>query len=358
MRKIITVASVGWCIFIVLHVVLTGKVYLWNVPSSLPTFLFVLVPIFLLGIHFLIKKREKVYVVLLIFSLLLGTTQVDGNFIRRNQDQEVSDWKSIKVFNWNTNCWDQNKDRKKFYSFLKQQKADIYILQEYLYTTDFGTDVTKEDIMKDKLFSLCPVISGFPACYQTVEDIDALEREFIGYHVAVQNQFVIISKFPVKNSYLDESAQYAVWDVEIGGRVVRFFNVHMLLHVEPISPFGTYFYGMLRRRFQARELAFHNLIEDTKNLKGSYFISGDFNATKAMGVMNEVMKGKIDTAKYSNEWIPTTLKFSGLKLWRFDYAFIPKKNENIRVKSYKSIDHRGLSDHNPLEVILYMNELR
>jgi endonuclease/exonuclease/phosphatase family metal-dependent hydrolase len=352
-RSAITVVSVGWLAFTVSHIILTGKIYLWNFPSSLPTFFFILIPLFLLTCMVLWKKRKLSCILIVVLSLLLGITQLDINIFRmKTYELQTNEYTPVKIFNWNTNCWDQHKNRKQFFDFLKKQQADIYILQEYLHLMDSGIEPTQEDIERLKLFSICPAVPGFPAIYQPVNDIQVIKKEFSGYYVATDNQFVIISRFPIKASHVDCSQQYSVSDIDIQGRLVRFFNVHMLLHIEPGSPFKPYFYEMLNRRFKARQLGFKNLKEDIKKTNGDYFISGDFNSTKAMGAIEDLLKENVDAARYSNELIPMTFEFRGLKFWRFDYALVPKNNKNIMIKSFRSIGHEGLSDHNPLSLVL------
>lgn len=352
-RGILRVSLVLWFIFVILHCVFTGRTYLWNWFGSLPTLFFVTIPLFFVVVEFFRKKRNWIYISMMIVSLVLGATQADIHlFSKKNNGISSHPNTSVKVFNWNTALWDQDKNREQFFRFLKDQNADIYILQEYLRWMDPGMKVTPENIQKFNLFPICSVVPGFPVLYQGVNDQERLRREFPGYDLAIHNQFVILSRFPIENSYPDYSEQYAVADINIEGRLVRIYNVHIILHLEMDNPLNPNFYEGLQRRFAARHLAFQNLKADIQNWKLDYLIAGDFNSTKAMGVMNELFDKNIDVVTYSGEWFPVTFTFKGLNLWRFDYQLIGKASRNIRVKSYQNMDPQGLSDHNPQLLVL------
>ncbi|RCX20057.1 endonuclease/exonuclease/phosphatase family protein [Anaerobacterium chartisolvens] len=347
------ILSVLWLIFMFFHVMLTGKVFLWSFFGSIPTFFFVIIPLAFLVCEVLGKKKNVLALFMAAISLVMGFTQLDINLFRQKGGNAASDiYKEIKIFNWNTECWDQNKDKDELYRFLKKQDADIYILQEYLYGS---IDPQSPGIDKSRLFNICSAVPGFPPAYLEIDDTERMRKEFPGYYLAVNKQFVVISRFPIQASHADYSDQYSVNDIEIYGRAVRFFNVHMLLHIEPVNPFTRHFYETMERRYAARRIGFDNLRRDIENTSMPYFISGDFNSTKAMGVMDMLTKDNTDAVKYSDELIPLTFNFKGLKFWRFDYAFIPRDNTNIQIKEYKGIYHQGLSDHDGLKIVLRLN---
>lgn len=243
---------------------------------------------------------------------------------------------------WNTDCWDQQKDRGKFFEFLKNQNADIYVLQEYLHGP-VSTDDSRVD--KSALFSLCPAISSVPCIYSAVNDMKKLKSEFPKYYLATDNQFVFISRYPIKDSHCDSSGGFAVADISIFGGTYRFFNVHMMFHFNPQDVFNM---KELDSRFEARKLSFSNLESQTEKCGTDYFVSGDFNSTKAMGTMGNILKQNVDAVRYSHIFIPVTVEFNGMRLWRIDYAFVSKLSKNIMIQSYGVKDPKGLSDHNPL----------
>lgn len=355
-RITLAVTEVLWLVFIVLHLIFTGRVAVWNLPGSLPTFMFVLIPLLFLSFEILQRKRNLAGILAAVFSLILGATQLDINLFRMKEENGSDQYREIKVFNWNTCYWDQFKDRDRYYEFLKKQQADIYILQEYLHDSEDwrypGSGKRVENMDSAKLFSICSAVPGFTPHYLAIDDTSRLAKEFPGYHIRTHLQFVLISRFPIKQSHPDYSEQYAVADVDIDGRLIRIFNIHMLLHVKPGNPFVPSFYRELRQRHEARCLAFNNLYEDIKETKIDYFIAGDFNSTTAMGVMNGLLKDHVDAMNYSNKLLPLSFEYKGLKFWRFDYVLTPKKSKTLWIKSFENIDPEGLSDHDPQRFVL------
>lgn len=350
-----------WLMFVTGHRIFSGQSYLWNVFGSLPAFCFGLIPVCLLIYEVSRRKRHWLNMLMIALAFILGATQLDINlFPMKNEKIRPNQYTEIKVFNWNTCFWDQYKDQDRYYRFLRKQRADIYILQEYLYDSIDWTNSNSPARMRKsaekadgaRLFSICSVVPGFSPHYLAIDARDRIAQEFPGYHIRTNLQFVLISRFPIEEAHADYSEQYAVYDIDIQGRPVRFFNVHMLLHVQPGNPFVPSFYRELKQRYVARRLGFKNLQEDIRKTRGAYFIAGDFNSTTAMGVMDELLKAHVDAARYSSELIPLSFEFSGLRFWRFDYGLAPKNNDLIRIKTYQNLDQEGLSDHNPQMLVL------
>jgi len=357
-KLVLRIICLLWLLLVVFHVSLVGQIALCNFTGSIPTFIFLVLPSLWLSFEFFQKECKIWWISGAVIALLLGTTQVDLNLLsQKNPILPTSTSRELKIFNWNTNCWDQHKNKDQFYQFLKKQQADIYILQEYLYGSldwsDPRNQISAAEIKRRKLFRICSVVPGFPVHYQWIDDTKRLRAEFPGYYLATNQQFVMISRFPIVAAHADYSEQYAVTDLKIDGRIVRFFNVHLLLHIEPENPLQSYFYEALQRRFVARKLALNNLKADLKKTEYGYLIAGDFNSTKAMGLMSELLHEHQDAINYSRQLLPLTFQFAGLKLWRFDY-FLLRKEKKLQVKTYRNLDHHGLSDHDPQLVQLWL----
>jgi hypothetical protein len=360
-RFSITIVSVLWSIFILFHILLKGKIFIWNFFGNIPTVFFVIIPLIFLMSEFLWKKKKLFYILLAVFSLILGSTQLDINISRLKSTEIPSGaYKEIKVFTMNTYCWgqrSQHREKDYFYTYLKKQKADIYILQEYVnYTIDWSNpavDKSSTDVDKSRLCRICTLVPGFHLQYLVIDDLKRLKEEFPGYYIKINQQFVIISRFPINDMY-DYSEQYAYYDVDIYGKVVRFFNIHFVLHVIPVSPLKPVFYRALKRRFISRQLAFRKIKNDMKNTTTDYILLGDFNSTKTLGFINYLQKDHIDAVRYTNVLFPRTFEYWGLRLWRFDYTFVRKTNKDMKIKSYTLIDHEGLSDHLSQSLIFYI----
>jgi endonuclease/exonuclease/phosphatase family metal-dependent hydrolase len=339
-----------WTLLLVCHSIFVGKIFLFNFSGSIPPLFFVLLSLFFFCFEIIQKRKNIIALGFTVFIIFLGLTQSDFVFPWNTNKETVinEEYNKTKVFSWNTNCWDQYKDEDQFYIFLKKQNADIYLLQEYLYAREWN----ETTIDQDKFFAIYSHDPFFPENYVEIDDIAKIRETFPGYYIAINKQFVTISRYPILSSYCDPSEQYAVTDIILDTNLVRFFNVHILLHIEPENPFTFYFYNALFNRFTARKRALMNLKQAIKDSKSDYFIAGDFNSTKAMGIFNSLLTNNIDAACYANDIIPLTFEYWGLKLWRMDYILIGKTNSNVKVIDFHSREHEGLSDHDPLYMTL------
>lgn len=349
-KKVIYVLTVLCCIFMFLHILLVGRVAIWNIVCNIPTFLFPLMPIlFLILLLFLEKKRKKLLIFILIngISFSIGIFQFDGNFVKK-QNTNIKHQEEIKVFNWNTCFWDQNKNSNEFYQFLVDQNADVYVLQEY----EYFTRDSEKNYREEELFPVCSFIKGFPKECVMIDKKNEIEYYFPGYFIATINQFAYISKYPILDISMDESEQFAKAKIDIGGQETMFYNVHILLHIEPSNPFKKEFLENINKRFLARKIGFMNLLLELENEDTDYIVSGDFNSTKAMGMLNDFYIDNIDAVQYDDSIIPLSFSYNNIKLWRFDYVFINKKN-NIYISNHELIDNNDLSDHNPVLFSIY-----
>lgn len=351
------VLSILWLGLSIAHFIFAGKIPLWIYVECIPSFFFIVVPILFLSLELLRKNRKWLRILPAALALCLGVTQLDINVARKKSiSVPASSYTEVQFFNWNTEMWDQGKDRSQFIGFIKKQAADIYMFQEYLHAVeDPALELSPEKVTQFQLFQICSAVPGFPFHYQPFDDTDKLKQEFPGYFTAINQQFLIISRYPIVASHLDSSDQYAVTDIDINGRIVRFFNVHFLLHLE--SPRMPDFYRSIQRRFVARRLAFKNLEADIQKTTTDYLIAGDFNSTTTMGVMNGLLKSHIDAVNYSGELIPLTFQFGGLNFWRFDYVLTAKTSRNLMVKSYKNISPEGFSDHSGQLLVLNIRNI-
>jgi hypothetical protein len=79
-----------------------------------------------------------------IIVVILGFTQGDFLLLTSPVSADKKNTVEITLFNWNTQCWDQGKDEIEFYHYLEKQKADIYLLQEYLHLRDWENEENNE----------------------------------------------------------------------------------------------------------------------------------------------------------------------------------------------------------------------
>ena len=76
-----------WFIFLIFHLLLTGKIYLWNFMGNIPSVCFVFFPLCALVYELLRKQKRLFFVILSLIALLLGFTQFDLNLFRLKTEE-------------------------------------------------------------------------------------------------------------------------------------------------------------------------------------------------------------------------------------------------------------------------------
>lgn len=256
---------------------------------------------------------------------------------------ESSAYEPLKVLTYNTHSFGgeiTGYSAKEFADIANARSVDIICFQEYAGNGDF----TNED--------LCVTYSKFLPYYYTPE----------GYSMA------IFSRYPIKQSQViefPETNNCAIWaDVEVKGKTVRIFNVHMQT---------TSFDRMRSKAAQARAAANEegerqiylnytdnleaNIIERSRQarlVKGvvtateyPVVLCGDFNDTPGTYTY-EMLKGKLkDGFQTAGSGYASTYK--GMKnLLRIDYIF---HSPALKGTDYETIDFE-MSDHNPVLMTL------
>lgn len=340
-RSIWCFIIVFWNLFMLFYLFCIGKFPIMSIFGSIPTLFFAFVSILILAFSI---RLNMVFKLLALVGACMGFTQFEINFFTENKSVAQPGDTVVNIINWNTKMWDQYKDSNEFYSYLKDQKADIYILQEALFTKDdtYSYDVPDEYL---KPAALTYIIPGFTPDFYFLDKTSEIKEYFPEYYISHQQQFVIISRYKIVSSEIDDSEQYQIADIEINGEIIRLFNVHFVLHLETFNPLDSNFYPALERRFVARSIAFENLHRDI-NLTGTdYIIAGDFNSPPTMGTMDYLIDRNRDLFDYSDDILPFSIEFLGMRIWRFDYVFT-NKNAGFNVMSFKNLPVPSLSDHN------------
>jgi hypothetical protein len=288
----------------ILHVALTGRIWLWNIFSVIPPILFVLVPLAL--IVWTLVARDWVALVVSLAVLLLGWSQTDLNLHtfgpRMAPDPSAS---TVTVFNWNTRFWNEERDAD-FYPFLEAQNADVYQLQEYW-------------DRQGKPLNLRP----------------ELERAFAGYSIAISDELVTVSRFPILAERGDLAGRFLRVDASVDGQPVSFYNVHIKMQL------GSDMAGIFRDRAQE----FSRLQSDLTQNPAPAYISGDFNSTTSMGVMTWLRDRYQDSVSAGNRLIPRSWAshlLPGLRLWRLDFNLVDPR---LMLVSHEDVDVGSKSDH-------------
>ncbi|WP_158771553.1 endonuclease/exonuclease/phosphatase family protein [Streptomyces sp. NRRL S-340] len=249
----------------------------------------------------------------------------------------------LRIVSWNTTWWGQDVDKDSFWRTLRAQRADVYLLQEYLH----GIDYRQENL-------------------RPVDDLARIHREFPGYHVVTRGELITLSRYPVIGSKLVGTGQSvagrpdAPWlevyravktlrvDIRVHGRPLSLYNVHIPVQIDPgpqlLSPSV---FGMLRDRQRTRTAQFRGLNAELREQRAkgaAALVAGDFNSSPAMGELQELRSTMRDAADSGTDLYPHSWNelVPVLGLWRLDWAF---STGPVTVDRYRFDDMHHLSDH-------------
>ncbi|WP_432934440.1 endonuclease/exonuclease/phosphatase family protein [Microbispora sp. CA-135349] len=340
--RLVAAAATAWLVFVVLHLLLSGRFWLWLVPDLVPPLVYLAVPLLLVAALPLTRGRARLWcagATAVAFALGAGQSGLDPAALRAGGEPPPPG--SIRLVSWNTEYWDQDDDPERFYGLLKARNADVYVLQEYLNWVD-----------------------GTP---RRVDEQARLRREFPGYHIAVQGELVTLSRFPIVSTVPVGPARSLgprpPWDsafalgkvlrtdLRIGPSIVSLYNVHIpTQYMLDENPFASRFYTALRGRAAARQAQFRGLEEDLAGNHRPVVVAGDFNSTGAMGEMRGLFDRLSSADRAGDSLMPTSWPADGPALWRLDWIF----TASLVVHDYRLLDPRGMSDHRMQEMRLSM----
>ena len=215
---------------------------------------------------------------------------------------------------------------------MRRQKVDVLCIQEY------------HDQSGDKLNS------------------DSY-KEYFPYMQVGREDMVIYSRYPIRASktiLFDDTNNSAMWvDVEVNGRQIRIFNVHLqttginrtLHQAQKISRdfdvdnsrvlraiFGNYTLGMMLRGGQAITVA-----NEKRQTEKPCIVCGDFNDVPYSYVYNTMLGNMVDGFKECGHGFMNTFR-GGKKPVRIDYIF---HDEALKGLTYYKSD-LTYSDHYPV----------
>jgi hypothetical protein len=344
-------------VVLIVHVVFTGRTWLWDLLSPIPPVAFLLVPLAYLGVA---AYRKAAYAAMCgVLALAVGWTQADINLAALSNRHAPVAWEfpwasttgysrtttytydtsgqrillpptmgpelpgydpayritsgrafgpgrpqpGVVLLNWNTRFWDEG-SQEDFYSSIPQG-ADVYHLQEYW----------------DR--------RGRP-----LQRNDELALAFPGYTVVTRDELVTLTKFPVRTITGGGDEKFLRVDADTPHGLVSFYNVHVSMQLGPDMP----------AVFRARREQFAALRRDLEANSNPVIISGDFNSTTSMGTMRWLLKTYRDTVEASDALIPATWAYHrlpALRMWRLDYVFA---SSELSVVSHENLPVPG-SDH-------------
>ncbi|MFH8723898.1 endonuclease/exonuclease/phosphatase family protein [Streptomyces termitum] len=344
--RLLAAAAAGWALLVLPGLLLSGAWWPWLLPDLAPPLLFLLVPVVLLALCPAVRDpvRRRWLAGALVVLLLAGAGRAGVNWaaLRPGGGPEPAPPGAVRVFSWNTLYWDTTDDPEEFHRFLRSKDADVYLLQEYLAWVD--------------------------STHTEIDRLDRLRAAFPGYRVVVRGELVTLSRFPVVATPPVGRGQAAddrsvPWperfarnkvlrtDVDVRGRVVSFYNVHVPVQLDvERSPLSGDFYRTVRDADAARREHYGALLADARANGNPLLISGDFNTTPAMGDLDGLRDAFADAAAASPSVLPASWDAEGpLALWRLDWTFT---GGPLRVHRYALTDPAGLSDHRGQELLV------
>ncbi|MFC6082683.1 endonuclease/exonuclease/phosphatase family protein [Sphaerisporangium aureirubrum] len=330
--RLVVAATAAWTVYVLAHALLHGRWWLWMVAEFAPPLIMVLVPLALLAVVPLARPVRRPLSVLLAALLVLGVP-MSGLTFGVPEAGAAGSGARVTFFTWNTDVWTQDKDPGEFFAFLRSKRADVYLLQEYLFWDDARGGPLK------------------------VDDTARLRAEFPGYHVVAEGELVTLSRLPVVATYpraVPQAGTDWYWrgnkaqrvDIRAGATTLTVYNVHLFVPWRRgTSPLGAEFYRFAGEQYTLRQRELSALRADTARNPLPAVIAGDFNSPwmgldRMAGLGPRFRRADPTAALYPSSWPATDYPFP--RVWRLDWVFA---GTGARVSDYRFEPAGALSDH-------------
>lgn len=315
-----------------LHILLSGRTWLWVMPDLMPPLLFLLYPLALLITVVGLRSRLRPPVTwptlaLTTLALTLGIGQSGLSLSDASDGPAPPD--ALRVVSWDTLSWDGSDH---FYRYLTEQRADLYLLQDY---------------------------PGNGA--------ERLEREFPGYEVATAGDLLTISRYPIvarkpmrtnptppegtENIEFVRHWEYGALrtDLNVGNHTLSVYNVHFYdrfsLNVLPLTP---EFFGNVHGLDEGRQTQIDAVLTDSHDSENPVLMSGNLNVLPNSGDLRQ-FDGLKDASRAGSSLYPSTMTFAGISLWQMDWSFT---SPEVRVHDYALRSPEGLSSHDLQDLVI------
>lgn len=352
-------ACAGWLVFVVAHRVLSGRAYWWGPVDLAPPFVFAAVPILLIVLAALTRRR--LLIAYAVCGLILGFDYSGINAATLWHARPPVAPGAITLVTWNTEYWDQDLEpggphpTEDFYKFLSSLDADVYLLQEYAHV-----DLTRADTFSQAL---------------AIDQADLLRQWFPGYEIVLAGRDLTLSRLPVVgHHWLDSTpwmpadlrpvppgladrplfyqSQTLRTDIMVGGQVVSFYNSHIYQPPQRIfrlrSDPDKSMFAIDRFNFEIRRASYRALAADITGNPNRVVLGGDFNTSPAMNLLQLLPDRLVDQSPALASLYPATWPVGSAK-WRLDWLFT---TPDVDVSAYDLLDPKGFSDHKAQRVVL------
>jgi endonuclease/exonuclease/phosphatase family metal-dependent hydrolase len=232
--------------------------------------------------------------------------------------------------------YQKNTTQDKVAEFINRENPDIICLQEF-YTND---KVTEE------LFASLLGEYRYHAVFYSVR------RKNSSYGVATFSRYPIKMTLEIPFENTANAAMYT--DIEINGKVVRVYNVHLQSIKLNINSL-----------FSSKNKRIDEIEEVSSRLKTAFIkragqvdimskhidvspypviICGDFNDTPVSYTYNKIRGNRLDTFCEAGQGMPSTYRLSLVPFFRIDYILHDKSMESLTYSVHKT----DYSDHYPI----------
>jgi endonuclease/exonuclease/phosphatase family metal-dependent hydrolase len=320
--------------FLVLHILFTGRWWPWLIFEATPPLTMVTVPLLLLVVVPLARPVRRWLSVVLVLLLLVGAYLAGYGPGWTGTATGSPRGTAVKVFAWSTDYWQMSDDKDAFYAFLRRQNADVYLLQEYLYW------------------------KGQPI---RIDDSARLRAEFPDHQLSVDGELLTLSRLPIiaeHHQRVPSTGTDWYWkgtkaqrtDIRVGGRTVSFYNVHLPVPFRiDGNPFSGSFYQFLKEQSTWRLSELNKLRMDLTANPHPTVSAGDFNSPwMELSFLGAGTQVHSPTSSLSPPRTWSVSDDSALpRLWRLDWLFT---TGGLAVSSYRlGNGGENLSDHAPQE---------
>lgn len=315
---VLTIVGYALSLLLLVQILLAGHIWWWSIMSAIPPWGWLIVPIYCFVV-FSFRRRNFALLACGIVTLVLAGAQSDlniGALWHHNAEKPAN---TITVMSWNSLAWYQ-KDNKAWLEYVAaHQEPDVLMLQEIIKPRTWDTPYPAE-----------------------------LTAHFPGYKLIPYGEWLTITKLPVVGVYAEQGQFWLRVDVDMQGKRVSLYNVHIPVHMSPMeilhNPLG--FFADMHERVTLRTQQLALLEKELRANTYPKIIAGDFNSTRSMGVLGYFYDAYTDVSTLDSGFFPSTWGNWGLYMWRIDWAFISKE---ILPVSYTTLPRTDLSDHVPLE---------
>ncbi|MFY1632993.1 endonuclease/exonuclease/phosphatase family protein [Solwaraspora sp. WMMB335] len=344
--RLVFATVAGWSLFLAAFLVLTGTHWWWRPFELMPPLLFVAVPLALVPLTLLARPVRARLALALVCCLALGVDLAGLNVyaLPGGHADEVGPVPvdAVRVFAWNTEYWHDGDDPERFYTYLADQRADVYLLSEHV-----GWDLAGHR----------PVRVDYRA---------ELRERFPDYQIVAVGELLTMSRYPVVREHALDASPYLTdprlggpppgsdfadyyrykilrTDLLVAGTVLSAYNVHIPVQLDvSVDPRRPEFTAFMRAQEIRRQAHYRAVEADLADNPAPAVLAGDFNATSAMGELRVLGRRLRDALPASQEIHPVSWPDGSATLWRLDWAFTTGP---VRVHDYRMVPGRGMSDH-------------